>query len=446
MTNNAKNNSALISNTMLCEVSRLFENLEERPGPSWRLQQKQNLRVIDLLSIIEAIALHDTLYTLPANLSSDANSLKFRKKLIEEGIVQELDTSSNHQKIAESILNSLSKVKNPLKVAGSGDEIGKPINFSSSMRKAVSEFLLISEFKEKEKKAKKQQELNEQYYLMSLVPPRLDDTYDFFGEGGGSAEPLSADSFEIFGRSLIGWIEYYQSGAYEHCTSIIRDMYHVFAAEWFELPFWPESTRREFTSNFPNYFNKQTMGKLYSSLSKALECTIAELYDDHKEELAFIPPFASLVLDRSTNRDDVLNRVIEVREEYSGLREKLSKLENDRREATTIGDRLKFRKKQRYLLHEVASAFEKPSIVNLEGIIKYIPEVVKPATKPVDPSSYSANLFLLPIKQLISWWMRRPISPFFNLVDKLKDVKSYNDLIKRHFGDQVELPYPYRLR
>lgn len=430
-------NDAIISNTMVCEVSRLFSDVDDEHG-SWRYEGKKATRVIDLLSLIEAIALHDTLYTLPARLSDDLPRLDFRNELVKRGIVRELDTSAVHEPIARSLLSGLANLKNPVSVAGSDE--GEPINFDR-MRDDVAEFLLILEKPKQAKRDKERMRDARHYKHKPHLPPRLDDSNDFFDEGGGSSQPLYASSFEECGKALIGWIEYHGSGAYEHCTSILRDMYYVLAAEAFELPYWPQSTRRTFTSQFPNYFDKKTLLQLYSRLSEALKADVTDLFDDHKEEVAFIPPFASLVLARATTKEDIIQRILDIRDEYSTLRSRFKALEAERREATSIAERLKLRKQQRYLLNEVGTAFERHSVLSLEGILRYVPDVIKPVTGPTDPSKYSANLVLVPIKTLVSWWQRRPIAKFFDLADKVKEVDSYQNLLGRFFGDDLRLGY-----
>ena len=426
-------NDALISNTMLCEVSRLLSEAADAGPESWNYRSETSMRVLDLLSLIEAITLHETLYTLPARLTDDLHLLEFRNELVKRGIVRELDTTAAHEQIARSLLTGLANVKNPVRVAGSGEDIGTPIDFDR-LRDGIAEFLLIQE----PKQSKRQQERVDDaasYGYEPYLPPRLDDAQDYFGGGGGSSEALVANSFADCGRALIGWIEYHHSGAYEHCTSILRDMYYVFAAEVFELPYWPQSTRREFTSKFPNYFDRKTLLQLYARLSDAFKADVTDIFDDHKEEVTFIPPFASLVLDRATGKADIIDRIFEIRDEYSSLRSRFTALEAERRDATSISDRLKLRKKQPYLLNEVASAFDRPSLLSLEGVLRYVPEVIKPATAPHDPSSYSAELLLLPIKTLISWWQRRPIAKFFDVADKVKEIDTYEHLLRRFFGD-----------
>jgi hypothetical protein len=421
---------------MICEVSRLLaEDTDDPDEQDWSNNDKKGMRVADLLSLIEAVTLHDTLYTLPAKIDTETENLNLHSELMMRGIVQELDTSSVHELLAKSILTALSQIKSPVRVAGSASDIGTPIDFPSQIRHDIAEFLLISDNPTHENRSPTLQSSEE-----VRGSPRLDDSYDFFEEGGGSSMALYASSLEECGRALIGWIEYHYSGAYEHCTSILRDMYYVLAAETFELPYWPQTARRHFTAQFPNYFEKKTLLQLYSQLAKEFKSTVTDVYDDHKEELAFVPPFASLVLSRSGSPQEIVMRTLEVRDEYADLRHRLSDLQAERIEARTIAARLKLRKRQRYLLNEVASAFDRPSVINLEGVIRYVPQVIKPAIKPADPTSYSADLLILPVKQLINWWRRRPISKFFVLADKLKNTEDYPSLIKRVFGEEVYLP------
>ncbi|MDQ3830227.1 MAG: hypothetical protein M3361_13200 [Candidatus Tectomicrobia bacterium] len=70
--------------------------------------------------------------------------------------------------------------------------------------------------------------------------------------------------------------------------------------------------------------------QLYKRLADAFRATITDVYDDHVEEVVFIPPFATLVLERSESRHQVLQRLWEIREEYASLRTNLAQLEAER--------------------------------------------------------------------------------------------------------------------
>lgn len=140
--------AALISNTMVCEVSRLFEVSDvPRSNPYERMSDK--LRIADLFSLIEALVLHEKLFTLPASLSSDAPDLRLRSRLVSAGVLEPLDTATSHPELAKLVLNGIARTPNPVRVAGSSDDIGKPIDFSGRIQKEIELFLRILESDEK---------------------------------------------------------------------------------------------------------------------------------------------------------------------------------------------------------------------------------------------------------------------------------------------------------
>jgi len=433
----------MVSNTMVCEVSRLLQPTALEGPHSWMGRRRKDVQVSDLLSLTEAIVLHDTLYTLPGRLDGDSDQLVLRNALIAEGILIELDTRAAHRPIAEMVVTGLKAIRDPVAVAGSAATIGKPIEFSSKMQQDIEEFLLILDADELKRRTQERNQTAQQYGGRAHMPPLLDDSNDYFGEGGGSAQPLAARDWEECGRSLIGWIHYHGSGAYEHCTSILRDMYYIFASEHFQLPYWPDITRTEFSRRFPNFFDKASYVQIYKRLAEGFQTTITDVYDDQAAAVAYIPPFAALALERSQTAEELLIRILELRQEYSKLRQSLAELEGERREAQSINDRLKYRRHQRALLNEIASAFDRPSRISLEGIIRYVPNVLNPVLKPGDPTKYSADLFMLPLKALLAWWTRRPIAMLFDLADKLQEIKRYEELASKVFGEDLELRWAW---
>jgi hypothetical protein len=416
-------NAALISNTMLCEVSRLLSAAATPSDADWMDRRLCEIRLADLTSLIEAICLHDHLYTLPARLSDDADSLELRTLLLAKGIVSVLDTSSVHQSLAGSIVNTLAATRD---LVTPEDRI-EPIEFAGRLREEVVEFLGHASGG-------------------SAGPacadgndPQLDESNAGSWIGGYSAENLNVRSLNECGQLLIGWLAYSGSGAYRAYSSVLRDMYYVLAAEAFELPYWPQATRREFASNFPNFLSKGALLQLYTRLAEAFRSTVTDVYDDHKDEVAFIPPFSTLVLQRARDTSEIPAKIVEVRDEYADLRNRLGELDQERAQARTIAGRLKVRKRQRYMLNEVSGAFDRPGVISLEGVVRYVPAVVAPILKPADPTSYTADLLLMPAKQLIRWWRRRPLSKFFRLADCLANTEDYPDLLRRLFGEGAGL-------
>lgn len=218
-------------------------------------------------------------------------------------------------------------------------------------------------------------------------------------------------------------------------------MYYIYSSEHYRLPYWPEVTRLEFSRKFPNYFNEAIRIQLFRKLAEGLEATVTEVFDDVNGEIAFIPPFSALVLERSKKKTDIVDTILEVREEFGALRQGFAKLEKTRRSAGTLAERRRVRVEQRELLEAAASAYDRPRTLNLEGIIRYIPELIKPVTGPTDPSKYSANLLLQPVEWIVQWWRNRPISMLFDAAKQVGQIKEYEGLVKKHFGDRLDQGY-----
>ena len=268
-----------------------------------------------------------------------------------------------------------------------------------------------------------------------LTPPRLDGSLDLKLHGNPKIE--EAKSFQDMARQLVGWIHYASSGAYEHCTSVLRDMYYIAVAEQYGHPYWPQFTRLDFARRFPNYLTRQLRKQLYQRLAKALHTEAASVAEDLGEAVVYIPPFSTLVFNRCQGPGDLPARVMEVREEYAKLRRQFAVLETERRNAKSIGERLKMRARQQRLLEDAAKGFDRQGKLSLGAIVRYVPEVIKPVTCPADPTKYSADLFLKPVEWLLDWWRRRPISALFNAAGKLKQVRGYEALIAKLFGGRV---------
>ena len=112
--------AALVSNTLVCESSRLpagppDRKVYERELSAGSFKRSKLIRVLDLMSLIESLVLHDKLYTLPASLPSDTWGLELRNVLISNKALHELNTTPVHKKIGNFIIQSLWAAKNPKK-------------------------------------------------------------------------------------------------------------------------------------------------------------------------------------------------------------------------------------------------------------------------------------------------------------------------------------------
>jgi hypothetical protein len=213
----------------------------------------------------------------------------------------------------------------------------------------------------------------------------------------------------------------------------------VFAAEHFGLPYWPHSSRIEFSRLFPNFFDKTTRLELYTRVADAFKATVEDVFDDAVEQVAFIPPFATLALARCEKAADLVYQILALRDEYATLRAGFAQLEGERRSAVTIKDRIRARRQQKLLLDDIGKQFDSPALVKLEAVVRYVPNVIRPAMQPTDPTRYSADLITMPIELLAQWWRRRPISKLFELAERLQHISAYEVLLRKVFGQDISL-------
>jgi hypothetical protein len=346
--------SALISNTSICEVSRLLIEREPTRAASsdmWAESRRDEMRVdqmrvFDLFSLVEAVVLHERLFTLPCKPSKDLAHLSLRNQLISAGVVRELDTRKEHAQIANLIYRSLVFPESE-PVSSSKNGLSNEANLRVDIMKAsfVRDFLGVNDTKSTDRGANKKSTARSQAVLA------LYDTRD------DSARELSSyTSFPELTRSLIGTVESMGSGDYEDdhkdLASFLREMYYIVVSEQYALPYWPQLTRLSFSKRFPNYFDASFRTKLFRRVAQALKSTVTEAFDDLGEQVAFIPPFSSLVLERSSRPEDIAASLLEVRDKYRKLRQNLIELEQARRNARSIKDRKRIRAKERFILEE----------------------------------------------------------------------------------------------
>lgn len=409
--------SALVSNTLVCEASRLLaqsaqhlagrqpfeDNDEDEPGIAFRL--------LDLFSAIEATVLYDRLCTLPARLTLSGERLELRDQLIATGVLFELDLAEDHERIAQLIVEGLAQINNPVVF-----ERGKtrPIDYDGSVRASIETFFEANGY------------------------PNIFDGNRFSLHGGNCTEILEAQNFNQFGRHLIRWIDYFYSGSYEFCTSVLRDMYYIYAAECRQLAYWPETTRVEFARKFPNFMERGARTKLYSKFAKELGASLRQVRDVFDKSIMFIPPFSALVLDRSESIRDIPDQILKIRHEFMWLRHDMQALDTEMREADTFGKMQQVARKQKRLSDIIGEQFAKKDSVWIDRGLKYIPELVGPALSPGDPSKYGSALLLQPVEWLIDAFRRRPVAMFFDAKKKVESIHDYQSLVSRVFKTDID--------
>jgi hypothetical protein len=419
-----------MSNTNLCEASRL---IQRRPDNSVRFT---TVRLFDLFSVIEASVLYERIYTLPALLKETDEALGLRTVLIEAGIVHELNPLDSHAEIARYVINCLAAIQQPVKVAGGSDVIGKPIEFDS-VRKEIAEFLVQTT-----NATLTSNELDTTIALLARSyqdrgwsPPSIFDTSGRDRVSVGRVtEVLDATSLDSFGRELIGWIEYSGSGAYEFCASVMRDMYYIATAEHFRLPYWPQSTRIQFARKFPNYFDADVRSQLHRKLATEMKQSVEEVSKAWGISLHAIPPFSAIVLDSSRSIEDIPNQILVLREKYAQFRERMAALDQTKAEAKSMHELLTLTMKQKQLIDLLGANLSKQDGIFAEKMIRFIPDLIRPAMSPLDPTKYGAALLLQPIEWIVDAIRQRPISMLLSAKSKVLKMKDYNSLVTKLFG------------
>jgi hypothetical protein len=393
--------AALLSNTTVCEASRLLRGASGDDDPI------AAMRVNDLLSLIDATVLYERLHFLPASLPGDLEELQLRIDLLDEGVLQPFPKASDQAVLANALLGALS-------TETYADYDGQPVEFDEVRHDLATDLGVDSSA-----------DVPEPRPLVEGVDEAL-----YFG---GSAAGSGAGSFREAANAVISGIWYGASGSYEHASSGLRAMYYVFAADHYQLPYVPSVSARPIERNFPNYFDGSARKEIYEQLATALKTTAAKVRRAG-ESTMFVPPFAALVLDRASNREQIGVETLALREEFADLRAKLRELERQHAEARSLDERTRVLGQIERLCKEVTRPFEQPAELKLEASLRYIPDVVELAANPTNPVSWARLLLDKPAEALIAWNRRRPVAKLVKVARDVKAMRDYSTLLAKHFG------------
>lgn len=397
--------NALLSNTTSCEASRLLVPPTDDYN-RWRWSEAAALRVYDLMSLIDAVVLHERVFYLPGVLPDDTGELELRNRLVDSDVLVPLPQADDPNVIGKALLASLRTVKN--------------------LRVSLEDYNLYLE------------------RAAGLVPDEIGATGDGpfrFIDGDDLVSRFGADitprarSFDQAAQFMILLLQG-DTGRYAAEMSL-RAMYYVFASEHYGLPYLAPSSVRSMERRFPNYFRPSVTEKLYEQLASALRATTAAVAEEFHSVIVSLPPFSALVLDRASTPTEIPSQVLAMREEYSDLRRKMRELERERLEARSLNDRLKALRRIERLGREVARPFKQQSQMSLETSLRYIPDAVELATNPTNPAGWAKVLLGAPTEALLSWYWRRPVAKLVRTAKAVGALRDYSNLLTKHFGEEV---------
>ena len=413
--------AALLSNTTLCEASRL---LVGRPRLVDRKERRgAALAILDLMSTIDACVLYEQLFTLPATLSTDADSLALRCRLVDAGVVRPLPRTDDLRLVGQALLNVFETVDD--RAITSAHDKPSPVSFAD-YGPVLAEELGVGPA--------------EVAPLLDgpVAPlPHQQEGYDASIVSGMAPSGSGADSFALAAREVAHGIERSFSGAYESSMESVRAMFYVFAAEHYKVPYWPSASVAPIARRFPNYFSGSSRTEIYRHVSAVLHATIDDLAKEFQGAPAFIPPFSAIVLDRASGPDQVPDAVIDVREQYAAFRGAMLALEQQRRDARSIADRLEVTRQIQFLCSEASKPYTNPRPMVLESTLRVIPDMTELATNATAPSAWVTALVSKPAEWLILWYRRRPIRKLLRTAHQVVSLDDYGNLLDKHFGAEA---------
>jgi hypothetical protein len=376
------------------------------------------LRVCDLISLIDSAVLHEQIFYLPASLPDDAGGLDLRNRLIAAGALAPLPEKDDHNTIGQALLASLGTVDGfPAVMAF---RAGGPHTFDDIKPQLVDELgLTISKG---DVAGNRPSLLTEGYETASAL----------------SHVAATAKSFDEAARDLIYRLWEGGSGRrYGDGRASLRAMYYVFASEHYSLPYLPSSSVRAVAQGFPNYLHPSVRDKLYQQLSSALQTAVETVAREFDGIHVFVPPFPALVLSRASTPARIPSEVLALREEYSDFRGKMRELERERLQATSINDRLMATRQIEQLGKEVARPFAQPSRMKIESALRYIPDAAGVAANPTNPVGWAQLLLGKPTEALVSWYRRRPVAKLVRTAKDVGAMSDYDGLLAKHFGQEA---------
>ncbi len=352
------------------------------------------------------------LVSLPASLSSDADSLDLRRSLVERHIAVEFPETEDRHLVGEALLAALETVDDYTAIAGHASQIGLPLSFADHKASIARQFAGSS--------------------IDSGSP--YTEGYDVSIHQGRPLVAAEADSFAGAAHEVVGWIEYGGSGSYESSMETIRGMYYVFVAEHYSVPYWPSVSLLPIARRFPNYLSPSTRSQIYGQMSRVLKGTVEEIAQEFEGSPTFVPPFSAVVLDRARRPEEIPEVLLSLRDEYAGFRREMRDLELQRREARSVKDRLRVMDQVRFLCEEVSRPFSRPAPMKLESTLRIVPEMTELALNPTSPTTWVKTLLDRPAEALLRWYRRRPVGMLLKSAHQVSSMREYDNLLQKHFG------------
>jgi hypothetical protein len=451
-------NDVLVDQTMVCEASRLLvkEKTSIRPYRLGAVLDKEPStveRLLHLSMLLDALALHEHLFVLSAESPEDAVELELRGLLIEKGIIKEFQTAP----YADKICTDLSSFFNSLVLAKEIKSLDDLIKFNKGtlVRESTGGDELTEMIVQAARSflsGKKPTHYYDENYpsgeslnylltsqrtgmrtLQSLAENKSERSRSMFARSDLTDRP-----FHVLGNELMMDLDVFDSGRPGRGVSHLRTLIYWKISDEARIVLYPSCRRAPQIDLLTDHLRAGISERVYQVIAHAFDSTIEELYADESPKPLFLPPTLAIFLEILSSANNLSDAIDTFRSQFDSIRQSLRKLENSRREAKTIKERIEINEKIVQTLKSLASHYEQTEYGTLETAIGFAELALKPFPNPFDPSRYSKELLLKPLSWIKTWWRDRPLRAVFQLKKRLQSIEGYERLAGSVLGIEFD--------
>ncbi len=218
---------------------------------------------------------------------------------------------------------------------------------------------------------------------------------------------------------------------------LFRTVVYLCSSDYDKLTFYPDYLRIPYVISSSN--------RIYSNLSKKIYVRIAQIFNVSTEEILndipgkhmIIPPFLHDLLNRVLKGANFFDALLDIRDEFSKMRERLNKIELELRSANTLSEKKKIFKYKNDILATAIKKYNNTKSIKIKEFLSFAFDITKAVAKPQDPNSYNESLLTKPLEWLKEWWLVRPISHLLNVPESIEKLPFDFDLVEKTLGYQI---------
>jgi len=403
---------ALVTNTMLVEASKFLDHPHKDLG-------NRIGAFFDFCSVIEAVILHKRINTLEgeiveAPLGSNYGFISFPliEFLTDEKILKLNEISVNERVIKQEMsailggLSSFDRCHPDDKETSIADMLPKIYSKNTNEIEMMNNpdinrrmFLIVAEHWNPE-------------IRNVLIKPS--NAFEFF----------QSEAFSQFIRGTGNW----QRGAY-----VLRTFLYNRSAWNERITFIPDYPRIPFLSSTLDHYYQSVIYSAYHLFAEELGYAVNDFIEDLRPIGIPLPPFTSILLKRCKTADDFYIKLIEMREEFTDLRENLSIFEENRLSCTDIDERNKERENLKAIFSAASRNFKHKESTTFNEIINFGGDLMTPIYDPMNPLAYRTHLLTQPIEWIRNWFLKRPLAQFSDVAFEIGAIKEYEHLCRKVF-------------